>query len=563
MQITKKLLALVCALALVLSLTACAQTEPDTPDMPDTPDASDTVDTPVTPETPDDPYDPAQAVTLTFSDDGIEGTGEGWEAEGTALTIRESGTYLLTGSCADGSVKVKKGTKDVTLVLSDLSLTSSTTAPIVCAKSTGVTIVAAAGTENTLSDTEQNNDDNYPENEDAENAVLKCKDGSQVVLCGSGTLNILASGKNGIKSGMTTDDEGEASLTIRDLTLNISATVNDAVNAEELLLVESGTLVIDAADDALHCDRVLIVGAEGTVGPDITITGCYEGIEGAELSIRSGNVTMHATDDCLNAANSDLPDYDFFIDISGGTLVMDTTSGDGLDSNGTLTISGGTVVVWTANTADNQPLDADGLITISGGTVLAAGGSAGMGMQLSAEQPCVSFGSTSGMPGGGFGGFNGFGGGQRPDEQKDGERPELPDGQQPGENMPELPDGQQPGENAPELPDGQQPGENAPELPDGQQPGENMPELPDGFDFGSFGGFGGSTILSDGTDFTIADESGAVVYSGTALCNAAYVFFSSPSLSADASYTLSAQTALTADAQSGSIGGGFGGFNRR
>lgn len=550
MQITKKLLALVCALALMLSLTACAQTQPDTPDTPDTPDvpdASDTVDTPDTPETPDDPYDPAQAVTLTFDNEAVTGTGEGWEAEGPALTIRESGTYLLTGSCADGSVKVKKGTKDVTLVLSDLSLTSGTTAPIVCAKSTGVTIVAAAGTENTLSDTEQNNDDNYPENEDAENAVLKCKDGSQVVLCGSGTLNILASGKNGIKSGMTTDDEGEASLTIRDLTLNISATVNDAVNAEELLLVESGTLTIDAADDALHCDRVLIVGAEGTLGPDITINSCYEGIEGAELSIRSGNVTLHATDDCLNAANSDLPDYDFFIDISGGTLVMDTTSGDGLDSNGTLTISGGTVVVWTANTADNQPLDADGLITISGGTVLAAGGSAGMGMQLSAEQPCVSFGSTSGMMGGMPGGF---GGGQRPDEPKDGERPELPDGQQPGEN-------------APELPDGQQPGENMPELPDGQQPGENMPELPDGFDFGSFGGFGGSTILSDGAAFTIADENGTVVYSGTALCSAAYLFFSSPSLSADASYTLSAQTALTADAQSGSIGGGFGGFNRR
>lgn len=554
----KKLLALVCALALTLSLAACAQTEPDTPNTPDTPDVSDTVDTPddsVTPDapvTPDDPYDPAQAVTLTFSDDAITGTGEGWEAEGTALTIRESGTYLLTGSCADGSVKVKKGTKDVTLVLSGLSLTSSATAPIVCAKSTGVTIVAASGTENTLADTAQNNDDNYPENEDAENAVLKCKDGSQVVLCGSGTLTVLASGKNGIKSGMTTDDEGEASLTIRDLTLNITATVNDAVNAEELLLVESGTLTIDAADDALHCDRVLTVGAESTVGPTITINSCYEGIEGAELNIRSGHVVMHATDDCLNAANSDLPDYDFSINISGGTLVMDTTSGDGLDSNGTLTISGGTVVVWSANAADNQPLDADGLITISGGTVLAAGGSAGMGMQLTAEQPYVTFGSTTGMGGGmggNMGGGMGFGGGmQRPDDRQNG-------GEQPGDGV-----------TPPELPDGEQPDGNMPELPDGQQPGENMPKLPDDLgDFGDFKGFGGfgslggSTILSDGTAFTIADENGTAVYTGTALCNAAYVFFSSGDLRADTSYTLTAQTSLTSNAQIGSLGG----FSRR
>ena len=56
--------------------------------------------------------------------------------------------------------------------------------------------------------------------------------------------------------------------------------------------------------------------------------------------------------------------------------------------------------MWTANTADNQPLDADGTITVSGGTVLAAGGSSGMGMNLSASQPYVLYGSTGGMGGG-------------------------------------------------------------------------------------------------------------------------------------------------------------------
>ena len=60
------------------------------------------------------------------------------------------------------------------------------------------------------------------------------------------------------------------------------------------------------------------------------------------------------------------------------------------------------MIVWTANTADNEPLDADGTITVSGGTVLAAGGSSGMGMNLEAAQPCVIYGSTGfgGMPGG-------------------------------------------------------------------------------------------------------------------------------------------------------------------
>lgn len=348
-----KPLPFLCASALALSLTACAGTINNS-----------TADT-------------ASNVTFTFTDSGVTAAGEtdtGYEIDGTALTITPSGTYTVSGSCADGSIKVKKGTTGVTLVLDGLTLTSENTAAITCGKSSEVTILVSNGTENSLSDTEQNNDDNYPKNENAENAVIKCKDGSLVTLCGDGELTITANGKNGIKSGATTDEDGEASLTIRDLTLNIDAPVNDAINAEQLLNVESGTLTIDAADDAIHCDLVLNIGADGTDGP---------------------------------------------------TIDAYSSAGDGFDSNGDLTITGGTVIVWTANTADNEPLDADGTITVSGGTVLAAGGSSGMGM------------------GGGF-----PGGGQKPD----GEPPESFDGQMSNGEKSELPDGE-----VPEMPSGERP----------------------------------------------------------------------------------------------------------
>lgn len=95
----------------------------------------------------------------------------------------------------DGSVTVKKGTTGVVLVLDGLTLTCGDSAAIACNKSTEVTIVAADGTVNTLADTEQNNDETYPDNDSAENAVIKCKDGSQVTLCGSGTLNVTANGQ--------------------------------------------------------------------------------------------------------------------------------------------------------------------------------------------------------------------------------------------------------------------------------------------------------------------------------------------------------------------------------
>ncbi len=459
----KKLVSIFCAAALALSLAGCGAQAADT-----------NTNTNTTEPVVSTVYSLEDATVLTFTDSGItaqDGT-DGYEINGTALTIDSAGTYAVTGTCADGSITVKKGTTGVTLVLNGLALTSADTAPITCNKSTEVTIIAAEGSVNSLTDSAENNDDEYPDNEAAENAVIKCKDGSQVTLGGAGSLTITANGKNGIKSGATTVEEGEASLTICELTLTIHAPVNDAVNAEQTLNVESGTLTIAAADDALHSDLVLNIGAEGTEGPAIIITQCYEGIEGAELNIYSGDISITASDDCLNAANSDLGNYAFTMNISGGTIVAYSASGDGFDSNGDLTISGGSVTVWTANTADNQPLDADGTITVSGGTVLAAGGSNGMGMNLTATQPCVIFGSSGGMGGGPNGG-----------------------------------------------------------------------------------------IITKDSDLTITGSDGSAVYSGSAVCNASFLFFSSPDLTGEGSYTLAAGTAtLTAEAQSGTISSGSGGM---
>lgn len=342
-------------------------------------------------------YDKTGATKLTFSNDGItaeKGSYSGYKIEGTALSIKGSGTYILSGESDDGSVTVKKGVKGVTLVLNGLTLTSSDTAPLTCNKSSEATIIAENGTVNTLTDAAYNNDDTYPENENAENAVIKCKDGSNVTLCGTGTLNVISNGKNGIKSGATTENEGEASLTIKDITLNITTTVNDGINAEQLLNIESGNITVSAADDGLHCDRIFNIGKEGTDGPVIRITKSYEGIEGAEITVYSGDIEVHSSDDGVNAANSDLNDYDFTMTFAGGKTVVYAETGDGLDSNGIITVTGGTLIVWTQNKADNSALDSDKGIYINGGTVLAAGGSGGMGMKLSATQPCLIFGAT-------------------------------------------------------------------------------------------------------------------------------------------------------------------------
>ena len=441
--------------------------------------------------------------TVTFTDTAVTAApAAGLEIDGTALTIGKAGTYLLTGQCADGSVKVRKGTTGATLVLSGLELTSTTTAPIVCGKSSQVTIVVADGTENTLEDTENNSEDSG--SVDAENAVIKCKDGSQVTLQGGGTLNILAKGKNGIKSGATTQAEGEAALTLRELTLNIEAPNNDAINAEAALNIESGDLTLSAGDDALHCDYTLTIGSENTQGPTVNVTASNEALEGATVNVLSGNLNITSTDDCINAANVDLTDGSYAINISGGTVTAYSSTGDGFDSNGSLTISGGTVAVWTANGADNEPLDADGTVTISGGTVLAAGGSRGMGMNLTAQQSCLIFGGDTAQGGGQPQGMP-----EDTEGQTSSEPPEKP-----GDSTDPSAPSQAPG--APDrLEGGQAPqpsgtsGEAAPPEQIGQQPALDQPQA-----MGGPGG--GATLLTEGSSFSIVDAQGNTLYSGTA-----------------------------------------------
>ena len=369
-------------------------------------------------------YDVTDATSFVFSDTEItvsEGAYAGYKTDGTSLTIKESGVYVVSGSCSNGTIVVKKNVTDVTLVLNGLTLSASATAPVTCNKGSEVTIVAAAGTVNDLSDDNYNNDDIYTDTElypDIENAVIKCKDGSNVVICGAGTVNITSNGKNGIKGGYDLyeeDEEGNAtdtlistaSLTIKEVTLNITANVNDGLKSDKELNILSGNITVSAADDGIKCDYVLNIGEENTDGPTINVERSTEGIEAATLNVYSGNITANATDDGINAANSDLDRYSFSYNQYGGHVYVNVTNGDGIDSNGAINLCSGTLEVYTPAQGDGDPLDSESGTNFKGATVLAVG-HLGMAQGYSAETPYVVFGST----GGGMGGFGGMGGNQ-------------------------------------------------------------------------------------------------------------------------------------------------------
>uniref|UniRef100_UPI00356474A9 carbohydrate-binding domain-containing protein n=1 Tax=Seonamhaeicola sp. TaxID=1912245 RepID=UPI00356474A9 len=103
-------------------------------------------------------------------------------------------------------------------------------------------------------------------------------------------------------------------------------------------------------------------------GGEITITEGVEGIEAPDITINNGTLNINTSDDAINAAGATSNN----LYITGGYIVIDC-SGDGLDSNGNLTMTGGTVILNGPTAQSNSPLDCDGTLSLDGGFLVATG----------------------------------------------------------------------------------------------------------------------------------------------------------------------------------------------
>ncbi len=277
------------------------------------------------------------------------------------VKIDEAGTYIITGTCSDGNITVKKGTEGVVLILKDLTLTSTTGAPLSINKEAEVKLVVEGTVK--LTDGEDPADETSTDTEVADafdGAAIKIKDGAVCYLTGTGTLTLDGSScKNGIKTG---DEEGTSLVIDGKLKLNVTA-ANDAINAGYDLAILSGTITVNAGDDGLHAEHILTIGEDGN-GPTINIESSYEGIEATVVNLFGGNVTVNAEDDGINAGSSDYADLTLSINITGGSLTVQA-GGDGIDSNGNVNITGGSITINSACNGGQAGIDYDGTCYIS------------------------------------------------------------------------------------------------------------------------------------------------------------------------------------------------------
>lgn len=199
----------------------------------------------------------------------------------------------------------------------------------------------------------------------------------------------------GIKAG--------TELTVTGGSFTIDA-ADDGIHSNGSAWISGGDFTVCTGDDGIHAEETLAID-----GAQICITESYEGLEAYHIQILSGQITLNATDDGLNAAGGNdesgftggrdgmfggrpggmggpggMQAGDGSVTISGGTLCI-TASGDGIDANGSLTVSGGHTTVCTPTRGDTATLDYDTEAVITGGTFIGTG-KAGMAQTFSDTQ---------------------------------------------------------------------------------------------------------------------------------------------------------------------------------
>ncbi len=143
-------------------------------------------------------------------------------------------------------------------------------------------------------------------------------------------------------------------------------TVDDAIHANVAIKIEGGAFDLKSGDDGIHADNTLYITAGS-----INIYTCYEGLEAYQIAIAGGETYVISSDDGVNASVGSetlslmenikrvfAPCLNGKLEITGGIIAVNT-EGDGLDSNGVMTINGGKSYVAGPTSGGNDAFDCD------------------------------------------------------------------------------------------------------------------------------------------------------------------------------------------------------------
>ncbi|MFW2383869.1 MAG: carbohydrate-binding domain-containing protein, partial [Acidimicrobiales bacterium] len=247
----------------------------------------------------------------------------------------------------------------------------------------GGSITVRAGGDGIKADNDEEADRGYVQISDGTVDIESGDDGVQAA-----TDVLVTGGSITIDAGSASEDgraiQGDVMVVISDGVIDASAT-DDALHSNNEITIDGGTLTLASGDDAVHGDHLVTVN-----GGSITITEAFEGIESEVIFINEGFIDITSRDDGLNVAGAEATAEtpvagggggaeavgDYYIYINGGTTVITVLGdlaeqGDGIDANGHVEMSGGTVVISGPTDTRNSALDySGGSFTMTGGVLV-------------------------------------------------------------------------------------------------------------------------------------------------------------------------------------------------
>ncbi len=163
---------------------------------------------------------------------------------------------------------------------------------------------------------------------------------------------------------------------------------DDALNSNNSIVINGGIFGIATGDDGMHAELNLQINA-GT----LNITKSYEGLESENITINGGEIHIVSSDDGLNGAGGGTasgatqgpggappgrggfpPAGNYRLSIHGGYIVIES-GGDGMDINGSIEMTNGTVIVNGPIVRMNSAVDYDRTFKMTGGFLIAVGSS--------------------------------------------------------------------------------------------------------------------------------------------------------------------------------------------
>ncbi|MCD8296358.1 MAG: carbohydrate-binding domain-containing protein [Prevotella sp.] len=137
----------------------------------------------------------------------------------------------------------------------------------------------------------------------------------------------------------------------------------------------------------IKADGAITVNS-GTVWVSTTGGNGSEGIASkTTLTINDGTVCVNSYGDCISASNN--------ITVNGGNVYCYSEENDGMDSNGTVTITGGRIVT-TGSAASESGIDSESTFKITGGTLICIGGDTSTPTTSSTQRSVIYNGMGSG-----------------------------------------------------------------------------------------------------------------------------------------------------------------------